>query len=99
MARKNVNTDIPTRSLICGLKAPAGRGLPYKDVAHITGVPRKTCNDIYNRAVSRGFNLYQMPLVITKAHVADASGTGRPAKRTLEVIQKVTKAILRDRFG
>ncbi|KAH6873658.1 hypothetical protein B0T10DRAFT_499738 [Thelonectria olida] len=48
--------DIATRALVITLKAPAGEGKTTTEVQAMTGIPIRTINSIYRRAIQRGFN-------------------------------------------
>ena len=80
------NTDIATRALIVSLKA----GIIDKPassiyISSLTGVPKRTINQIYARAIARGFDLVIRPLVLENKHLEDAPRLGRPKKDTTEV--------------
>ncbi|KAH6976572.1 hypothetical protein EDB80DRAFT_304379 [Ilyonectria destructans] len=61
-------SNIAARACVVTLKAA---GKETIEVAYFTGLPARTINDIYARAIKRGFDLAKRPLEITDAHVAD----------------------------
>ena len=56
-------TDIATRALIVALKSPFGGKLTNK-IYKKTGVKKRTINDIYARAIQRGFDPNLLFLII-----------------------------------
>ena len=55
-------TDIATRALIVTLKAPTGAAKTSIEISSITGIPIRTIDSIYARAIKRGFEPNQHPL-------------------------------------
>lgn len=95
MTRKK--TDIATRALAVTLKAPCS-GKSSAEVAAITGLPIRTINSIYTRAIERGFEPNSVPLVIRDEWLQDASRSGRPAKQGADNEDVLTK-VHPDRYG
>jgi hypothetical protein len=94
------NTDIATRALIVSLKA----GIIDKPassiyISSLTGVPERTINQIYARAIARGFDPAIRPLVLENKHLEDAPRSGRPTKDTKEVEELITSKVRLDRYG
>jgi transposase len=91
------HTDIATRALICGLKAA---GQTTAEVSFRTGVPSRTVDAIYGRAITRGFDPARQPLEIKDSYLADAARTGRPSKAAdPATIEAVVSKVRRDRYG
>ncbi|KAG5913834.1 hypothetical protein E4U61_006468, partial [Claviceps capensis] len=78
--------DNSTRTSVLTLKAT---GFSTKEVASLTGVPTRTINYIFAKAVKRGFNPQDRPLNIKNHLVEDGPRSGRPKKQTLEVKETV----------
>ena len=55
-------TDIATRALVVTLKAPNGGAKTTAQIHLITGLPERTINQIYSRAIDRGFEPNESPL-------------------------------------
>jgi transposase len=77
-----------TRALIIGLKSPAG-GKSNQQIEAATGVSARTINSIYARALERGFDPNQRPMVIEDHHVQNGPRTGRPSKMSDELKEHV----------
>lgn len=92
------NTDIATRALVVSLKAPCC-GKTTAEVIAITGLAKATINHIYARAISRGFNPNQRPIVIRDSYLEDAPRSGRPTKRTEEAKEAVLAKLRHDQHG
>ncbi|KAF1813253.1 hypothetical protein P152DRAFT_434157, partial [Eremomyces bilateralis CBS 781.70] len=82
------NTDIATRALIVTLKSPIG-GKTTAEIAEKTGLPKRTINAIYARAIERGFDPNHLPLHIRDEWLEDAPRPGRPQKQTEELSNTV----------
>ncbi|KAM5345573.1 hypothetical protein ACJ41O_005222 [Fusarium nematophilum] len=92
------NTDIATRALVVSLKAPCS-GKTTAEVVAITGLSKRTVNDIYARAIARGFDPNQIPLIIRNSYLEDAHRSGRPKKQTEEAKEAILTKVRRDRYG
>ena len=57
------NTNIATRALVVGLKS-AACGKTTAEVHAITGLSKRTIQDIFARAIQRGFDPNLTPVVI-----------------------------------
>ncbi|KAL5610520.1 hypothetical protein FOBRF1_006637 [Fusarium oxysporum] len=91
--------DIVTRAAIVTLKAPAAGGKTTPEIHEITGIPKRTINDVYARAIKRGFDPEQRPFQLLSAWLEDAARSGRPLKRTPEVGALIISKVSTDRFG
>ncbi|KAF1967289.1 hypothetical protein BU23DRAFT_554512, partial [Bimuria novae-zelandiae CBS 107.79] len=80
------NTNIATRALVVVLKSPI-RGKSTAEIAEKTGLSKRTINNIYLRAISRGFEPNTLPLTIKDEFLKDAPRPGRPLKQTEETKQ------------
>lgn len=89
-------TDIATRALIIGLKSS---GKTSTEVSELTRISVRTINDIYARAIKRGFDPNLRPLEICDAYLADAPRSGRPKKQTTEARDKILSKVRFDRYG
>lgn len=92
------NTDIATRSLVVTLKSPVG-GKSTAEIAEKTGLSKRTINDIYSRAISRGFEPNTLPLTIKDEFLKDAPRSGRPLKQTEEAKQLLVTKVSLDRYA
>ncbi|KAJ5211837.1 uncharacterized protein N7498_003483 [Penicillium cinerascens] len=88
--------DIAMRAVVITMKA---LGIPPLTISAMTGIPTRTINTIWDRAIERGFNPRQQPLIVTDAYVADAPRSGRPKKQTPELVATVLAKVRRDRYG
>ncbi|KAK2937718.1 hypothetical protein FoTM2_000936 [Fusarium oxysporum f. sp. vasinfectum] len=79
-----VKTDIATRALVVTLKAPHGGAKTTPQIHLLTGIPERTINKIYSRAIERGFEPNECPLKLIDAWLEDGSRSGRPSKQTDE---------------
>ncbi|KAG7425069.1 hypothetical protein Forpi1262_v013935 [Fusarium oxysporum f. sp. raphani] len=77
-------TDIATRALVVTLKAPCGGAKTSREIETITGIPRRTVDSIYARAIRNGFEPNERPLRIINAWLEDRPRSGRPSKCTAE---------------
>ncbi|KAF2189324.1 hypothetical protein K469DRAFT_63154 [Zopfia rhizophila CBS 207.26] len=91
------NTDIATRALVVALKSPFG-GKTTPEIVEKTGLSKRTINDIYARAIQRGFDPNHIPLVIKDEYLQDAPRSGRPTKQTEDVKQAITTKVLPSRL-
>jgi len=86
------NIDLATRAVIVSLKTPFG-GKTTAQIACRLGIPERTINRIYARAIERGFDPNQEPLVLKDEYLIDAPRSGRPKKRTDEVINQLVQKV------
>ena len=91
------NTDIATRALVVTLKSPIG-GKTTAEIAEKTGLKVRTINDIYARAIQRGFEPNHLPLVIRDEWLEDAPRSGRPLKQTEETATAIVKKVRLDQY-
>lgn len=61
------------------LKSPIG-GRTTAEIVEKTGLSKRTVNDIYARAIRRGFDPNYLPLIIKDEYLKDAPRSGRPSK-------------------
>jgi transposase len=87
--------DIATRALIVAFKAT---GKPNEEITYLTGIQKRTINDIFARAVKRGFDPCQRPIEICNEYLEDAPQSGRPSKQK-ELSAKVICSVRTDRYG
>ena len=78
---QNFDTMAPyensTRALVC-LKAT---GKSSKEVSAISGIPTRTVDSIYARAIERGFEPCERPMKLLDRYLEDAPRSGRPSKQ------------------
>lgn len=85
-------TDIATRAFVVSMKSPYG-GKTSEDISQKTGLSVRQVNRIYARAIMRGFDPNQEPLVIKDEFLEDAKRTGRPSQQTLHTIETTTRIV------
>ena len=86
------------RALIVTLKSPV-IGLSSADIFAQTRVSVSTVNQIYARAIERGFKPNIRPLIIKDKWVENTPYSGRPRKHTPENTEKVIAKVRKDRYG
>jgi transposase len=92
------NTDIATRALVVTLKSPLG-GRSTNEVSEKTGLSKRTINDIYARAIQRGFDPNLLPLIIKDEYLKDAPRSGRPAKQSEDLKNVIDTKVCGNRHG
>ncbi|UNI22754.1 hypothetical protein JDV02_008615 [Purpureocillium takamizusanense] len=90
--------DIATRALVVGLKAPCC-GKTTAEVAALLGISIRQVNRIYAKAIERGFDPNQRPMVIKDEYLQDAPRSGRPTKQTEETTQQILANVGTDPHG
>jgi Transposase len=85
--------------MVVTLKAPAGAAKTSLEIYGITGIPVRTVNSIYARAIERGFEPNERPLRLRNEWLEDAPRSGRPRKRTQETQDLIVAKVSRDRYG
>jgi transposase len=90
-------TDIATRALVVTLKASAGK--TTNEIIEITGLPKATINNIYARAIKRGFDPNERPIRLRDAFLADSPRSGRPTKQIEVSNEKIISKVRVDRYG
>ncbi len=83
------NTDIATRALVVALKSPHGGGKSSAEISRNTGLSVRLINQIYTRAIERGFEPNTLPMVIRDEWLKDSPRSGRPTKRAPDTKQKL----------
>jgi transposase len=91
------HTGIATRAMIVSLKSAGGQ--TSAQIAGRNGQSIRQVNRIYARAIERGFDPNQWPLVIKDEWLTDAPRAGRPSKQTTANIDKVVAKVRHDRYG
>ena len=89
--------DIATRASIVSLKSVGGK--TTLEIHGLTGIPIRTINEIYARAIKRGFDPHSLPLKITDEFLKDGARLGRPTKQTEETRQILELKVRFDRYG
>lgn len=90
-----MHTELSTRALIVGLKSA---GKTSVEVAELTSIPVRTVNDIFARAIKRGFDPNRRPLQLQDVYLADAPRSGRPRKQTTDVQAEILTKVRLDRY-
>jgi transposase len=91
-----MKTNSANRASVVAFKAS---GLTTTQVQDLTGIPSRTINDIYARAIKRGFDPAIRPIRIADSFVNDAARSGRPTKQTEDVKKQILEKVRRDRYG
>ena len=91
------NTDIATLAFLVTLKSPCSGKQPKYPISQAS--PKNTINYIYARAIARGFDPNQRPMVIKNCYVEDAPRNGRPTKRTQEMKKAAIAKVLHSPYG
>jgi transposase len=73
--------DPCTRAVVVYLKS-LFRGKTTAEIASQLELTPQTINDIYARAIKRGFDPNQKPFIMKSKYVQDAPRSGRPTKQT-----------------
>ena len=87
--------DDATRAQALTLKV---MGVSNAEIEAITGIQPRTLNALLRKAKERGYD----PNVSKKLldiHVKDSPRSGRPTKRTAELVENVISKVSRDRYG
>ncbi len=92
------NTDIATRAIVIALRSPLG-GNTSAEVAAKTGLSVRQVNRIYARAIERGFEPNQSPMVLRDEWLEDAPRSGRPTKQTPDTTTRTVAKVRTDRYG
>ena len=90
--------DISTRAMIVVMKSPL-IGRSTATISAATGVKPRTVDNIYARAIKRGFDPNRDPLVMKDSYVADGKSTGRPSKQTAALKEEITAKVRENRYG
>ena len=90
--------DSHTRAIVVFLKSPFG-GKTTPEIAIQLDISPRTINDIYARAVKRGFDPNHKPFVLKPEYVQDAPRSGRPSKQTEDAAQAVLEEVCSYRYG
>ena len=59
----------------------------------------RTVDNIYARAIKRGFDPNSDPLIIKDSYIIDGKSTGRPFKQTAILKEEITAKIRKNRYG
>jgi transposase len=90
--------DSHTRAIIVFLKSPFG-GKSTPEIAGQLEISPRTINDIYARAIKRGFDPNYKPFTLKPEHVQDAPRSGRPSKQIEANTQAVLEKVRTNRYG
>jgi hypothetical protein len=93
-----VHTDVSTRAFVVLLKSPL-IGRSSKQIHLDLGIPVRTIDAIYSRAIERGFEPNANPLQIRDEYLQDAPRSGRPSKQTDQTKELIITQVRRDRYG
>jgi transposase len=91
------NPDIAMRASVVALKAQSGK--TTREIAFLTGLSISSINRIYARAIERGFDPNQIPLIVRDDYVRDAARSGRPKVQIEETIERSLAKVRLDRYG
>jgi hypothetical protein len=84
------------RAAVLTLKASA-IGKTTSQVTSITGLSKRTINDIFAQAIQRGFDPNSVPLDIRSEYVEDAPRASRPTKQSENIKTIIIDKVCRDR--
>lgn len=87
--------DTGTRAQIVSLK---GFGHSTDEIHKLLKIPISTINEIYRRAIDRGYNPDADQPILLLEHVAEAPRTGRPRKQEQHK-EEVFETVCRNRYG
>lgn len=85
--------DNTTRAMVVGMKVA---NVPTAEIAQSTELQCKTIGSIYKKALQRGFDPTQRPVVLKEAFLVDGSRSGRPKKDHAAKRAELTTAGKRD---
>ena len=77
--------DISERTFVVCMKA---LGYPNNYIEFITGRKRRTIDDIYARAIKKGFDPNIRPFVLKDEYFRDAPRSGRPRRTATEGVNR-----------
>jgi transposase len=89
--------DISTRAYIVALKATSR--LSSREIFSLTGVPTRTIDRIYAKAIERGFEPNASQLTIKDSYFEDAARSGRPPVASPEAAKAILSKVRTDRYG
>ena len=92
------NHSLIIKALVVALKSPVG-GKTTREVSEKTGISRHAINRIYAKAIQRGFDPTHSPLLLKDEWLEDAPRSGRPTKKTPNLVQNVLGKVRTDRHG
>ncbi|CAG8126335.1 unnamed protein product [Penicillium nalgiovense] len=88
--------DISKRAIVVACRAT---GVSTATISELSGLPKRTVNRIYERALEHGFDPNSRPWNISDAMLADAPRSGRPTKQTSQVQSQVLSKAHADQDG
>ncbi|CAG8909873.1 unnamed protein product [Penicillium egyptiacum] len=88
--------DVSKRTIVVTYKAT---GLSTTTISAISGLPRRTIDRIYERALKNGFDPNSLPWNPSDAMLADAPRSGRPTKQMSQVQNQVLSKVHADQDG
>lgn len=91
------NTDIATRAVVVALKSPY-IGKTTVEISKITSLSIQKINQIYARAIERGFNPELPHLIIRDEWLRDAPRSGRPTKQTPSIQDQILTKVRHDQY-
>src|SRR3954463_11730319 len=74
-------------------------GHKFDEIERLTGVKKRSVQDIKKKTITRGYDPTTEPLNLTLEHLADAPRSGRPLKLNIEQQEQVIKFVEKDRQG
>ncbi|KAJ5237970.1 hypothetical protein N7489_008061 [Penicillium chrysogenum] len=88
--------DISKRAIVVACRAT---GVSSATISELSGLPKRTVDRIYERALKHGFDPNSRPWNISDAMLADAPRSGRPTKQTSQVQSQVLSKAHDDQDG
>jgi transposase len=90
--------DPCTRAVVVYLKSPFG-GKTTAEIAGQLELTPQTINNIYARAIKRGFDPNQKPFIMKSEYVQDTPRSGRPTKQAEPAKQALVSQVHSNRYG
>ncbi|KAJ5153797.1 uncharacterized protein N7500_009236 [Penicillium coprophilum] len=85
--------DIAKRAIVVACKA---NGISTTTISEQLGLPKRTIDGIYQRALENGFDPHSHPWNISDAILADAPRSGRPTKQSVDMQNLVLSKVRLD---
>ena len=90
--------SVATKALVVTMKSPIGN-YTTGEISKKTGISRHTINRIYAKAIQRGFDPTHSPILLKDEWLEDAPRSGRPTKKTSDLVQNVLEKVCTDLHG
>jgi transposase len=91
-----MHTETAIRAQVVALRAYTTKS--SSEIARLTGLSTSSVNRIYARAIERGFNPHEDPIIHNR-YVEDTPRSGRPTKQDTATQEIVISKVRSDRYG